>query len=189
MGLPMMYRSAVGLRNELTLNLDVEDGLVNGADHFVICFHNAQSVKLHLEDMVSEQNVSRADVLILTESKLCAKDNIQIPGRTLHRNDFAVERTPYGSIVITKPQHQVHVEGRRFAVLANLAVCQAAGWLTITMFSSYNPMVNRLIRNGVTHGWRGEANKVINNFKQDDAAMNRLACVEFSFCRQPQERL
>ncbi|WAR21608.1 RRM3-like protein [Mya arenaria] len=31
MGLPMMYRSAVGLRNELTLNLDVEDGLVNGA--------------------------------------------------------------------------------------------------------------------------------------------------------------
>ncbi|WAR09065.1 LOW QUALITY PROTEIN: hypothetical protein MAR_019023, partial [Mya arenaria] len=85
--------------------------------NIVICFHNAQSVKLHLEDIVSEQNFSRADVLILTESKLCAKDNIQIPGRTLNRNDFAVQRTPYGSIVITKPQHQVHVEGMNAAVI------------------------------------------------------------------------
>ncbi|WAR17952.1 hypothetical protein MAR_032546 [Mya arenaria] len=75
-------------------------------NYFVICFHNA-----HLEDIVSERNFSRADVLILTESKLCAKDIIQIPGRTLHRNDFAFQKAPYGSIVITKPQHQVHVEG------------------------------------------------------------------------------
>lgn len=42
-------------------------------DNFVICFHNAQSVKLHLEDIVSERNFLRADVLILTESKLCKK--------------------------------------------------------------------------------------------------------------------
>ena len=31
MGLQKIYKTAVGLRNELTVNLDVTDGLVNGA--------------------------------------------------------------------------------------------------------------------------------------------------------------
>ena len=31
MGLPTLYKSAIGLRNELTCNIDVTDGLVNGA--------------------------------------------------------------------------------------------------------------------------------------------------------------
>lgn len=45
------------------------------------------------------------------------KDNIQIPGRTLHGNDYAVQRTPYGPVVITNPQHTVHVEGVNTAVV------------------------------------------------------------------------
>lgn len=42
MGLTMIYMPALGLRNELTLNVDVEDGLVNGAGG--VCSHCTKTV-------------------------------------------------------------------------------------------------------------------------------------------------
>lgn len=86
-------------------------------DFFVICFNNAQSVKLHLEDIISERNFSRTDIIIFSESKLCRQDNMHISVRTLHKNDFAVQRTLYGSAVVTKPDHKILVEWVNATVL------------------------------------------------------------------------
>ncbi|VDI59060.1 Hypothetical predicted protein [Mytilus galloprovincialis] len=72
---------------------------------FVICFHNSQSLHLHIEDVRADFNFRETDVNMFVESRLCSEDSdidYNLPGFKLYRNDFSKKRTSYGTVAYLK---------------------------------------------------------------------------------------
>ncbi|CAC5397939.1 unnamed protein product [Mytilus coruscus] len=93
------------LRNERTLNLCYTPLYIIEDSKFKICFHNSQSLHLHIDDVKADDNFIASDVNMFVESQLCRKDkdsDYTIPGFQLYRNDFSIERTSYGSVIYIK---------------------------------------------------------------------------------------
>jgi hypothetical protein len=65
-------------------------------------FHNCQSLPLHIDDIKADGSFMAADIILLTETKLCQRDTNEtytLPGFCMHRNDFSPNRTAYGSMI------------------------------------------------------------------------------------------
>ena len=71
------------LRNDRALNLCYTSLYTIEDSKFKICFHNSQSLHLHIDDVKADENFIASDVNMFVESQLCKKDkdsDYTIPG-------------------------------------------------------------------------------------------------------------
>ena len=81
-------------------NTDLQDSLV-------ILLQNVRSLHLHIDDVRSDYNITKADVNIFVETTLCSLDRhetYELTGYTLYRNDYSQTntRTCYGTALYIK---------------------------------------------------------------------------------------
>ncbi len=97
------------LRTQCSLQLSFVPVYTLNPNCFKICFHNAQSLHLHSMDMQADFNFCDSTINMFVETRLCSADPdilVEIPGFTIHRNDFSSQRSAYGSILYFKEDIQ-----------------------------------------------------------------------------------
>ena len=93
------------LRMKALLQLCFKPLYLFNNDVLKVLFHNCQSLRLHMPDILEDYNVKSSDICMFAETKLCKHDitsTLEIPDFDLFRNDFTEVRTAYGSAIYTK---------------------------------------------------------------------------------------
>ncbi|CAC5376929.1 unnamed protein product [Mytilus coruscus] len=119
---------AVGMKYDLTANIEVTDGLTNGSTCELklieskikslrpIVFNNSRSLHAHFNDLKSDPNNLDADVIGIAESRLIStdeNDDIYIPGfeppvRLDQRQTNSYTRPPHGLVLYYRSDCILH---------------------------------------------------------------------------------
>jgi hypothetical protein len=87
--------------NPLKLTLRFFQDLANST--FKLLFHNVQSLKTHLDDILADHCYMASDILAFVEPMTKAEDSICLPEFThVHRIDCPGQRSSYGSSIFSK---------------------------------------------------------------------------------------